>query len=55
LRALVARGRARRPQVFLGKEQVLDLLFPGVHSRGQPRLPDDLFMLIARYYWVGEL
>jgi len=55
LRGLVAQGRARREHAFHGKEQLLDLLFPGDQSRDQPRLPDDLFSIIARYCWDGGL
>ena len=59
LRALVASGRARRERAFFGKERVLDFLFPGAQPPPQakeqvtqdPILPDDLFPLVARYYW----
>ena len=34
--------------------RLLDSLFPGEHSRGQPRLPDELFAIIVRYYWCGQ-
>mmetsp|Transcript_18446 Transcript_18446/g.57644 ORF Transcript_18446/g.57644 Transcript_18446/m.57644 type:complete len:86 (-) Transcript_18446:70-327(-) len=54
LRTLVARGRARREREFFGKEQLLDLLFPGNDSRGQLHLPDEVFSIIVRYYWSGE-
>mmetsp|Transcript_8761 Transcript_8761/g.26189 ORF Transcript_8761/g.26189 Transcript_8761/m.26189 type:complete len:207 (+) Transcript_8761:214-834(+) len=59
LRALAARGDARRERAFYGKEQVLDLLFPGGRAntrakRDQPRLPDDVFSVIACYYWAAE-
>jgi len=60
LRALVARGRAtRRQRADVGKEQLLDFLFPSGRpskraTRHQPCLPDDLFPLVARYYWGGE-
>ena len=60
LRALVARGRARRRRADSGKEQLLDFLFPGDQPRRrarrhQPRLPDDLFSVIAQYYFGGGL
>ena len=64
LRAIVAQGRARRERAFHGKERVLDLLFPGDQPppqankqarRHQPRLPDDVFSVIARFYWGGGL
>ena len=59
LRELVARARARRRRADAGKEQLLDVLFPGDQSRKraqrcQPRLPDELFSIIVRYYWGGE-
>mmetsp|Transcript_8334 Transcript_8334/g.24849 ORF Transcript_8334/g.24849 Transcript_8334/m.24849 type:complete len:89 (-) Transcript_8334:70-336(-) len=61
LRALAAKGLARRERTFHGTECVLDFLFPGQPppqghkqaTRG-PRLPDDIFSVIARYYWCGE-
>ena len=62
LRALAARGDARRERAFHGKELVLDFLFPGdgpppqankQTKRGRPRLPDELFSIIARYYCGG--
>jgi len=62
LRALVARERARRQRAFHGKEPVLDFLFPchqpppqanKKSKRHQLCLPDDLFPLVARYYWGG--
>ena len=52
LRNIVARGRARREHGLFGKERVLDFLFPG--DQHSPRLPDDIFSVIARYYWCGE-
>ena len=56
LRALVARGWARRQRAFFGKERVLDFVFPGDRPRGgRPGLPDDLFPLVARYYWGGGM
>ena len=55
LKGLVARGRARRERAFHGKELLLYLLFPSGHSRGHPRLPDELFAVIVRYYWGGGL
>ena len=63
LRALAARGDARLPGRRLprrqradkGKEHVLDFLFPGDLRRREPRLPDDLFPLVIRYYWGGGL
>ena len=56
LRELAARGRARRARELSGKELVLDFLFPGDQAPTQankPRLPDDLFPLIARYFWAA--
>ena len=58
LAGLAARGDARRERAFYGKEQVLDLLFPGGRAntrakRDQPRLPDDVFSVIACYYGGG--
>ena len=54
LRSLCARGRAQRADS--GKEQLLDFLFPSDQSPlDQPHLPDELFSIIARYYWGGEL
>ena len=60
LRELVARNLARRRRADSGKEQLLDFLFPGDQPRRrarrlQQRLPDELFSIIARYYWGGEL
>ena len=60
LREAAARGWAQRERAFHGKERVLDLLFPGGRpntraSRGRLHLPDELFSIIARYYWGGEL
>ena len=64
LRELVATGRARRGRTFHGKELVLDFLFPHDRPppqankqarRHQPRLPDDVFSVIARFYWGGGL
>jgi len=55
LRQLAARGDARRERAFHGKELLLYLLFPSGHSRGHPRLPDELFAVIVRYYWGGGL
>jgi len=38
-----------------GKERVLDFLFvPGDQQANKPSLPDDVFSIIARYYWCGE-
>ena len=62
LRDAVARGLARRERAFDGKERVLDFLFPSPGSgrpntrakRNQSCLPDDVFSIIARYYWCGE-
>lgn len=55
LRELAARRRARRQRAFYGKEHVLDFLFPGDQPtrrpRRMPRLPDELFSIILRYYW----
>ena len=51
LRAIVARGQARRQHAFFGKEPLLDFLFP---DGQQPYLPDELFSVITRYYWGGE-
>jgi len=61
LREIAARGRARREHAFDGKELVLDFLFPGHFFRSgpgdddDPRLPDELFAIIARYYWGGGM
>ena len=34
----------------------MDFLVPGGHlRRGQPCLPDELFAIVARYYWGGGL
>ena len=66
LRALAARGDATRQRAFHGKERVLDLLFPGVAAsapapsgsrpaRRHQRLPDELFLIIVRYYWGGGM
>ena len=58
LKELVARARARRERAFHGKEHVLDLLFPGGRPntrRDQPRLPDDVFTVVARFYFGGGL
>ena len=63
LRALAARGDARRERAFYGKERVLDILFPGGRPNTRAkrangdklRLPDELFSLIARYYWGGGM
>jgi len=62
LRAAAARSRARRQRAFHGKALVLDFLFPSEPSPLQadeqatrPRLPDELFSIIARYYRGGEL
>ena len=62
LRELVARGRARRERAFHGNELALDFLFPGQpcpkankQARRIAHLPDDLFTLIARYYWCGDV
>ena len=59
---VVARGRARRQRRFNGKELVLDFLIPNGRrrpntrgKRDQPHLPDELFAVIAGYYWCGEL
>jgi len=62
LRELVARERARRERALPGKELVLNFLFPGdqpppratKQAKRGPRLPDELFSVIARYYWCGE-
>mmetsp|Transcript_17891 Transcript_17891/g.54488 ORF Transcript_17891/g.54488 Transcript_17891/m.54488 type:complete len:153 (-) Transcript_17891:154-612(-) len=54
LRAAAARGRARRQHAFYGKELVLDFLFPSDQSPlDQPHLPDELFSIIARFWWGG--
>ena len=49
------------PQASLlsrGKELVLGFFSPGAQpkrrARRRPRLPGDLFKIIARYYWCGE-
>mmetsp|Transcript_4239 Transcript_4239/g.13284 ORF Transcript_4239/g.13284 Transcript_4239/m.13284 type:complete len:149 (+) Transcript_4239:2033-2479(+) len=55
-RELVACGRAQWQRAFFGKERLLDLLLSGGRSntrgakRDQPRLPDELFAIIVRYY-----
>ena len=64
LRALVAEGRAERRRAFSNTERLLDFLFPGKSGeqpsrakqarRFKQRLPDDLFSLVAQYYWGGE-
>ena len=34
----------------------MDFLVPGGHlRRGQPCLPDELFAIVARYYWGGGM
>ena len=61
LRAISARGRARRERALFGEEKLLDFLFPSDQTPPQaskrttrvPRLPDDLFPLVARYYCGG--
>ena len=62
LRALVARGRARRQRARFGKEHVralqyartLDFLFPDDQPQAnKPRLPNSVFPLVARYYCGG--
>lgn len=59
LRAEAARGLARRRRADLSTEQLLDFLFPGDRPRrarrSQPRLPDELFTIVARYYWADEM
>ena len=65
LRALVAKQRAQRVRrrAFCGKELALDFLFPGEPQpqrnkqarRYAPRLPDEIFSIIACYYWGGGL
>ena len=62
LRRIAARGWARRERAFHGKEDVMEFLFPGdppprgdKQAKRHLRLPDDLFPLVARYYWGGGL
>mmetsp|Transcript_19467 Transcript_19467/g.60956 ORF Transcript_19467/g.60956 Transcript_19467/m.60956 type:complete len:130 (-) Transcript_19467:82-471(-) len=59
LRALAARGLARRRRADPGEELLLDFLFPSDQPRRrakrQPRLPDELFSIIVRCYWGGGL
>jgi len=57
LRELAASARAQREHASHGKERVLDLLFPSdqPNKPDQPRLPDDVFSLVVRFYWCGEL
>mmetsp|Transcript_27702 Transcript_27702/g.85641 ORF Transcript_27702/g.85641 Transcript_27702/m.85641 type:complete len:124 (-) Transcript_27702:86-457(-) len=59
LRQLAARGLARRRRANLSEELLLDFLFPGDQprrrARRQLRLPDELFSIIAQYYWGGGL
>lgn len=58
LRALVAKGRARRQGTLHFREQMLDFVFPGEQApprankqaKRDPRLPNSLFPRIARYY-----
>ena len=52
LREQAARGLARRDRADPDKERLLDFLFPG--DQHSPRLTDDIFSVIARYYWCGE-
>ena len=63
LRALVARGRARRQRARFGKEHVralqyartLDFLFPDDQPQAnKPRLPNSVFPLVARYYVAAD-
>lgn len=56
LRELAASARAQREHASHGKERVLDLLFPSdqPNKPDQPRLPDDVFSLVVRFYWCGE-
>ena len=60
LRELSARGLARPRRGVLVNIQLLDFLFPGDRPsmrarRDQPRLPDELFSIIASYYWAGGM
>mmetsp|Transcript_21814 Transcript_21814/g.65371 ORF Transcript_21814/g.65371 Transcript_21814/m.65371 type:complete len:121 (+) Transcript_21814:874-1236(+) len=64
LRALTVRGRAQRRRDLQVNVSFLNFLFPDDESpqqankqakRGLPRLPNDLFRLVARYYWGGGL
>jgi len=59
LRAMCARGLARRRRADPGEELLLDFLFPSDQPRRrakrQPRLPDELFSIIVRCYWGGGL
>ena len=58
IRALCAGDRARRKRADFGTEQLFDFLFPAGRPsrrapRRQPRLPDELFSIIARFWWGG--
>ena len=59
LRAIVAKGLARRERAFHGKELVLDFLFPEPppheDEQSKPGLPHELFSIICRYYWGGGM
>jgi len=64
LRALAAGGRARQRRAIDVNVALVDFLFPGDLSspraskqakRSRPHLPDELFSIIARYYWGGGL
>jgi len=55
LRALAAKGLARRPRADVFNGQLLDFLFPGDRARDQPYLPDDLFSIIVEFYWGGGM
>ena len=64
LRQLSAQGRAERRRAFSDTEHLLDFLFPGQSGeqtrankqarRRRLRLPDELFAIVAGYYWGGE-
>ena len=60
IRALCAGDRARRKRADFGTEQLFDFLFPAGRPsrrapRRQPRLPDELFSIIARFWWGDGL
>mmetsp|Transcript_21488 Transcript_21488/g.64343 ORF Transcript_21488/g.64343 Transcript_21488/m.64343 type:complete len:124 (+) Transcript_21488:398-769(+) len=60
IRALCAGDRARRKRADFGTEQLFDFLFPAGRPsrrapRRQPRLPDDVFTVVARFYFGGGL
>jgi len=61
LRELSAKGLARRRRADSGEEHLLDFLFPPDQRRNkrarrhQLHLPDELFSIVARYYWGGGM